>query len=510
MRHLINIGFKRFQEVSRRGFRRVFKNSLFILMLIAFTACQVTPEDVRHVAQQPDIFPDYIGVTIPAEIAPMNFEMQDEDIELMDITVKGSKGGEMHFQGEYADFDAEEWHALTKANKGGQLNFTVCVLKDGKWIQYEDFEINVSDYPLDDFGLTYRLIAPGYEVGGDMGIYQRDLHSFDEYALIESLNTPGQCMNCHTANQCRADQFLFHLRGEKSGTMLQNGDNLTWLNTMTDSTMANCSYSYWHPSGHYVASSINKIYQLFYTGNKRRIEVFDTMSDVLVIDTRTNELILNPLLQQNEWLETYPAFSPDGRTLYFCSAKAQNLPDDIYNIRYSLCQIAFDAEKGCYGTQVDTLLNAERDSLSYTFPRPSYDGKWLMYDVCAFGNFPTNHPESDIWLMNLKTGQTHPLKEANSDDADSYHSWSSNSHWIVFSSRRDGGVYNKAYIASIDNEGRATKPFLLPQRHPKQYYDELLESYNCPDFTHEKVELDVRKASDKIMHGKDKQQVTIR
>jgi len=489
---------------------RVVFVACVVVSTFSLLSCQRTPSDIQKVSEIPAIFPDYIDVTIPAEIAPMNFEMEDETVELMDVIVKGSKGGEIHCQGGYVDFDINEWHALAKANKGGDLCFTVCVLKGGKWFQYKDFVMHVSSYPLTDFGLTYRLIAPGYEVGGDMGLYQRDLHSFDEFAIIEELNVPGQCMNCHIANQCRADQYLFHLRGQKSGTMIQNGDQQTWLSTMTDSTKANCSYSYWHPSGNYIASSINKIYQLFYTGNHRRIEVFDTMSDVLAIDTRTNELILHPLLQQKDWLETYPAFSPDGRTLYFCTAKAVRLPDELNNIRYSLCKIAFDADGGTYGAQVDTLLNGERDSLSYTFPRPSYDGKWLLYDVCDFGNFPTNHPESDLWLMNTKTGKTSPLTMANSSESDSYPNWSSNSHWVVFSSRRGGGVYNKAYLTAIDEQGNATKPFLLPQRHPKLFYNEILDSYNCPSFTREKIDLDISRTSDKILHDKDKQQVSIR
>lgn len=475
---------------------------LFLLVaLLGLSACRQSPVNVQKVSRSPQIFPDYVGVTIPADIAPMNFEMADgEEVELMDVTVRGSKGGEIHAQGGYVDFDLDEWKALTSANIGGDLSFTLCVRKDGQWWQYEDFQMYVSSYPLEDWGLTYRRIAPGYEVGGEMGIYQRDLHSFSEYVLLEEDKVPGQCMNCHTANRGRSDQFLFHVRGEKSGTMIRQGKEQTWLNTMTDSTRANFSYSYWHPSGHYVASSINKIYQLFYTGHHRRIEVFDTMSDVLVLDVRTNQLLLNPLLQQRDRLETYPAFSADGKWLYFCSARRVELPQDCEKIRYSLCRIAFDAERGTYGTQVDTLLDAEQDSLSYTFPRPSYDGRWLMYCVSEFGNFPTNHPESELCLMDLRTGESRLLSEVNSDESDSFHEWSTNSRWFVFASRRGDGIYNCAYIAGVDDEGRATKPFLLPQRHPKQHYGEILDSYNCPAFTRERIDLNVREAAYMIMH----------
>lgn len=485
------------------------KNILFVILtILLFASCETNVENAQKVNSVPKIFPDYVDVTIPVGIAPMDFALSDAEDGIIDVVVRGSKSGEMHVQGKYTDFDVDEWHKLTEQNKGGELVFSVCAQKDGKWYQYDDFKMYVSEYSLDDFGLTYRRIAPGYEVGGNIGIYQRDIHTFDEFAIMEETAVPGQCMNCHTANKCSADEFLIHLRGDKGGTVVQKDGKQTWLNTKTDSTKANCGYSYWHPSGNYIASSINSIHQLFFVRKERRIEVFDTMSDVLVIDTRTNELILDERLQTGDF-ETYPVFSADGKTLYYCTAKYFEMPTEYEKARYSLCKIGFDAKTGKYGEKIDTLLNAEKDSLSYTYPRPSYDGKWLMYNVADFSNFPVNHKESDLWLMNLNTGERRPLKEVNSDDSDSFHNWSTNSHWFVFSSRRGDGMYNLAYISSIDDKGKATKPFLLPQRNPKKFYAELFESYNCPDFTKDKVDYDIRTGAKDCMSG-DRVQVKIR
>ena len=80
----------------------------------------------------PDIYPDYVGVTIPAEIAPLNFNGTDDGIDCIDVVVKGSKGGELHAQGDVADFDIDDWHQLTLQNKGGELTFTVCMKQDGQ------------------------------------------------------------------------------------------------------------------------------------------------------------------------------------------------------------------------------------------------------------------------------------------------------------------------------------------------------------------------------------------
>ena len=94
------------------------------------------------------------------------------------------------------------------------------------------------------------------------------------------------------------------------------------------------------------------------------------------------------------------------------------------------------------------------------------------------------------------------MDEANSDDTDSWHNWSADSHWFVFTSRRDDGLHTRLYIASVDDEGRVSKPFMLPQKNPWKYYDRLLQSYNTPDFTARQVEFDARQAGIEILSDK--------
>ena len=89
------------------------------------------------VEKLPEIYPDYIGVTIPADIAPLNFNFANENIDCMDVVAKGSKGGEIHANGDWADFDIDDWHELTEQNQGGKITFTVCIEKDGQWTQYK-------------------------------------------------------------------------------------------------------------------------------------------------------------------------------------------------------------------------------------------------------------------------------------------------------------------------------------------------------------------------------------
>ena len=455
-----------------------------VLLLAACARNTVYSDDL------PAIYPDYIGVTIPAGIAPLNFNLLEE-YDRTFVVVTGSKGGELKTKGRWASFPVRAWHRLTEQNAGGALHFTVLGRKNGQWTQWRDFIMYVSDAPLADYGVTYRKIAPGYTTYSRIGLYQRDIHTFREDPIIESTLTPGQCMNCHTPNAADPSQFLFHLRGKHGATLIQQDGVREWVTTKADSTLGNMAYCYWHPDGRWLAGSINPVRQCFWTGDQQPIEVFDLASDLVVMDLRDHSLIVDPRLTTKDYLESSPAFTPDGRTLYYCKAKAYEVPRQVDSIRYDLMRVSFDAEAGKLG-EIETVVPASASARSVSFPRPSYDGRWLMYNEADFGVFPIDHKEADLWLMDLETAETRPIDEVNSPFSESYHNWSSDSRWFLFSSRRDDGLYVQLYIASIDKDGHCTKPFVLPQRNPRKFYHGILYSFNAPDFTKERVRFDTR------------------
>ncbi len=482
--------------------------AILCLLLLMFISCEERVKGEKEVDRVPPIYPDYVGVTIPAGIAPLSFNFDDEDIEKMDVVVSGKKGKPLHSMGKYADFDIKKWRELTQENVGDTLMVRVSVKKRGQWYRYQEFPIYVSKYELDDYGLTYRRIAPGYEAGGNIGIYQRDLHSYKESGILTEYSTPAHCMNCHTANRTDPREFTIQLRGEHGATILQKDGVQTYLNTKTDSTKAAGSYTYWHPSGNYVAFGVNAVYQAFFVGRYKPKEVYHSFSDIVLLDTRTDELILDPRLQTKDQ-EIWPAFSSDGRTLYYSSSPETRMPDEYMKVKCSLCAIPFDEETGTFGETVDTLLNGPKDDYSYFLARPSYDGRWLMYTRCSRSNFAVEQRDADLWMMDLRTGEVRELTELNSDFSDGYHNWSSNSHWVVFASKRGDAVYGQLYIAEIDDEGRAKKPFLLPQRNPRKYYLATFDAFNAPDFTREKVKFDIHRARKEIFSD-ERKQVTIR
>jgi hypothetical protein len=217
------------------------------------------------------------------------------------------------------------------------------------------------------------------------------------------------------------------------------------------------------------------------------MEVYDSASELVVVDFDRDNLII-PFPGDNapvaaKPLRTFPIFSAAGDAVYYCEATAPPaLPDSIRHLRYSLHRIAFDTPGGSFGRVVDTLFDASAERLSVCHPKASPDGRYLMYTVSDYGAFPVWHREADLQMIDLLSGRTVELPLVNAGGADSYHSWSSDSRWFVFSSRREDGLYTKPYFSYIDSAGIARKPFVLPQRDPS-LYDYTLKSFNIPELS---------------------------
>ena len=172
-----------------------------LLGLMGMMGCSSeTVSNAKQETAQPHIYPDYVGVTIPVNIAPLCFCMAEETMDnsnqqmaktnrealLIDAVITDRHGNNLHSQGEESvDFDIDDWHTLLSQNRGDSISVTVSAKYDDGWHTYRPFSLYISPDSI-DYGICYRLIAPGYEVWSKMGIYERDLSSFDERALIEN------------------------------------------------------------------------------------------------------------------------------------------------------------------------------------------------------------------------------------------------------------------------------------------------------------------------------------
>ena len=465
------------------------KYAVIVTGLITLASCSGPGKNFTVTDELPDIFPDYCGVTVPVNIAPLNFRLVDQTNKIHVVIEGNGSSCEVNGKGKIS-IPLRKWQQLLKNNSGDSVTITIYARQEKIWKKFRPFDIHVKNEPVDPW-LVYRLIAPGYESWSEMGLYQRDLTSFNTETIIDNRLLPGACMNCHSFRANSPDDMVFHLRGNVGATMLVNDGTITKLNTKTPETISNCVYPYWHPSGKYIAFSVNSISQVFHSSKEKRIEVIDSKSDLVVYDINANKLLTCSLISSSGSFETFPSFSPDGNSLIFCSAGKGTLPDDYNKQKYSLCRISFNPSGGSFGDNIDTLVSSAVTGKSVSFPRVSPDGKYLVFTLSDYGNFSIWHREADLYQLDLATGAFHSISSINSNETESYHSWSSNSRWLVFSSRRTDGLYTRPFIAYSDSDGNFAKPFMVPQRDP-DYYDESLRSFNVPEFVTGKVTRDGR------------------
>lgn len=471
----------------RCGTRIIDRAWTAVCALLLLLGCGRTP-DLRPVGAGTDrtapVFPDYRDVTVPCNIAPLNFYYTDPDASRF-VTTFTSAGTTVKVRGRDVVWKKQAWARMLSTGADVEVLSEYRTPSGPKSFRWT---VHVSGDPVDAF-LTYRLIEPGFEAWDDLEIMERHLESFDAKPISDWRNTENKCMNCHIHAQGRGDLSMFYLRGEGGGAILNRGGTLRKL-TLRDSSMISPTvYGEIHPEGRFGVFSTNIIIPAMHSYGNRRMEVFDTASDLCVADFDENKMMTFPAFAREDVFETFPVFSADGKYVYYCAAPAKNLPAEIENIGYSLVRIPFDAETGTLGNQVDTLWSFSERGLSVCHPKASPDGRWLLFTVADYGTFPINHRECDLRMMDLRTGEIHALEEVNADKSDTYHSWSSDSKWFVFASKRGDGMFGKPWFSHVSEDGSVTKPFLLPQKDP-HFYDSMTRSFNVPDLGNASVGFD--------------------
>jgi hypothetical protein len=428
----------------------------------------------------PAISPDYAGVTLPPNIAPLNFVLRDSGSACV-AEIASVNGSPIEAWGDKGSvrIDAASWKRLLADNAGGPLRITLYSADArGSWRRFTTIEDTIAAEPVDRF-CTYRLLTFQYNYSSDLRECQRDLTSFDETVLVDSRNYEWGCVNCHMPKDNDPRRFVLQVRSNAYGseTLIADNDTLATLSSRL-------GYAAWHPGGSYIAFAVYKVEQYFHAVGRQFIDVCDNNSHLVIYDAVARTIVPSPMSDGPGVLETWPAWTPDGRYLYFCGASvplnysATKPPANFDKVQYSLLRIAFDAARNGWGA-VDTVLAPRETGLSVAQPRISPDNRFCLFCMQDYGAYPHTRVSSDLYLMDLATRQYRKLP-VNSDYNESWHSWSKNSRWILFSSKRGGGIFTRLYFSYIDSMGNAHKPFVLPQRDGA-FYDSFIKCYNVPE-----------------------------
>jgi hypothetical protein len=452
-------------------------------MSITGTAGQ--PES-KALDRTPRISPDYAGVVIPPNIAPLNFRVL-EPMDEAGLRISSNSGEPVELNSRDGSFriPIRAWKKLLDQNRGQSLTFSVRVRKDGREQTFRPIVNRIARESIDPY-LAYRLINPAYSLWTEMGLYQRNLETFDEKPILVNRLTQGNCMNCHNFRNNDPDCMLMHLRtGPGSGTLIRRNGEIRKVNTSTDFNKAG-AYPSWHPNGNIIAFSVNALSMFFHAKGESR-DVLDSASDLVLYIVDKNMITTGPGIANPDRMETFPCWAPDGKTLYFCASDKldsyvgmRNGREDLFweTIRYDLMRISYKAETDAWG-KPETVISAKEAGGSITEPRVSPDGRYLIFTKADYGNFPIYLKSADIHLLDLATGSVKRM-ECNSGQTDSFHSWSSGGRWFVFSSKRLDGFTARPYFSYVDGEGQASKPLVMPQEDPA-FYDSFLKTYNVPE-----------------------------
>ena len=454
---------------------------------ILLAACSSSvPTEYSQADKLPAIYPDYAQVTVPVNIAPLSFEYDGQADEMVaryavddeDIVCNGQP-------------DIDAWHSLTQKAKGKAITVDVYTRTGDQWTRFKPFNIYVSPDSIDPY-ISYRLIAPSYVTYEALTINQRCLENYDESVVYDnilcSFEKDGQCINCHHYQWYNPQRMQFHARQNQGGTVIAYDGRMKKVNMRNDSILSAGVYPAWHPTLNLIVYASDKTLQNFHITNPNKVEVYDEESDIIAYDVETDEV--TNIENSDTEFEVFPAWAPDGKTLYYCSAhferqdtartKGQEVQNRFRELKYNIYRKAFNPDTRQFGPRELVFDAAAKDS-SATFPRISPDGRYLLFTMGNYGYFHIWHHDADLWMMDLTSGTARPFTEVNSPDTESYHSWSSNGCWIIFSSRRNDGEYTRPFIAHVDKNGHASKPFELPCEDP-DYHRQFLRSYNIPEF----------------------------
>ena len=463
----------------------------------------VRPEESSRIERPPRIRPDYTEAWIPPNIAPLNFIVEEAGTHFR-VEIHSTRGKPIVVDSQSASIaiPLKPWRALLESNRGETLRWEIYARGTaGDWRRFEPIRNTIAREEIDRY-LSYRKIGPVYNFWMDIALRQRDLSSYAETDILRSTQfrfypTPDNpCINCHSYRSNRTDRMTIGFRSKVNGscTPLAVDGSVTRLNTKF-------GYTAWHPSGRLVAYSLNKVRQFFHHSREEVRDVIDLDSDLATYEVGASEVKTTAAIAAPDRLETYPTWSPDGRFLYFCSApilwtdQEQIPPERFREVKYDLLRISYDVERGTWG-ELETVLSSDATGLSILLPRVSPDGKSLLFCMCQYGCFPIYQPSSDLYLLDLESGQYRRL-EINSDQSESWHCWSSNGRWFVFSSKRRDGLFTRTYLSNFDESGVVHKPLILPQRDPT-FYDSHLKTFSVPELTTEPVRVSARQVAGAI------------
>jgi tetratricopeptide (TPR) repeat protein len=445
----------------------------------------------------------------PPEFPAPTFAWQSEnhDSGSWEITLTTNNNSLINFTTRQNRWTPEksEWESIKDQSDFKKIYFKVRKTGDKKQSDQISFSIS-----RDSVGapVLYRQMPIPFAIA------EKQLDSMN-YMLIDfgSYNPPHVamrgfpvCGNCHSFS---ADGNTIGLdldagRRDKGGyfisefndTLIFDQENyMSWSKIEKRSTFG--LFSKISPDGRYIVTTVrDRVVSISPPMNTAEnfaySLIFLPVNGILAVyDRKTKVLKQLPGANLDEYVQSNAFWTPDGKNIVFCRAKALPRDSNIYKLivedsklldqfekrelpfKYDLCLVPFNNGEG---GEAELVKGASDNGKSNFFPTVSPDGKWLVY--CQAENYMHLMPDSRLYIIPVKGGKSRMLK-CNMYSLNSWHAWSPNSKWIVFASK-GLSVFTDLFLTHIDDHGNASLPVLVDKAREYQRVN------NYPEFVNRK------------------------
>lgn len=324
----------------------------------------------------------------------------------------------------------------------------------------------------------------------------RDISQPKSKVIMQGLHT---CTNCHSVSGDgatigldldgpRNDKGLYAIVPIQKKMSIRKSDLISWSSFQGNrgSTLRVGFMSQLSPDGEHVVTTIHDpginqtdyerhrnpvdLTNSYYVANfmdYRFLQVFYPTRGVLAwYHRKTGQLACLPGADDTNFVQTNAVWSPDGSFLVFARAKARDsypkgaglakVANDANEtpIQYDLYRIPFNNGRG--GIPVP-ITGASNNGMSNSFPKISPDGKWIVYVQSKNGLLM--RPDGQLYIVPVTGGAARRMT-CNTSIMNSWHSFSPNSRWMVFSSK-SRSAYTQMFLTHLDDSGYDSPPVLI-------------------------------------------------
>jgi hypothetical protein len=392
--------------------------------------------------------------------------------------------------------DGETWARIQAHSAIGPAKLTITGFRDGQ-VAYSQSHITFTTSK-DEVGapIFYRDVPlmPSTGNGGAVAPLAqdniplihwriRDIRKPESHTVLKDMPT---CANCHSFSADGKtfgmdidgpanDKGLYAVVPVQKHVLIESKDLLHWNTDGKAGTVRVGFMSQVSPNGEYVLTTfagppLNRLIDAYFVTNftdYRFLQVFFPTRGILEYYNRATGL-REPLpgADDPKYVQTDGVWSPDGKYIVFARAKARNPrppgqphathandPNET-QIQYDLYRVPFNGGRG--GTP-EPIRGASQNGMSNNFPKVSPDGKWIVFVQCKNGQLM--RPDSHLYIIPAAGGTARRLR-ANTRLMNSWHSWSPNSRWLVFSSKARS-PYTQMYLTHIDDNGNSSPAILI-------------------------------------------------